>query len=242
MTRKIQTAALIFDIDGTLWDVRELVARAWSKAASEYAGKAVHIEAGQLTALLGKPMPEIFKQLFPGQTEEAYQKIAEVCEQQQAKAMETEGGRLYPGVAETLPCLAETYPLYIVSNCQCGYIEAFLRLSGLSPFFKDWLCFGDTGLSKGQTMLRLMEKSGLQNIEGPTYKNNFNAAYNWNTELPAEGTCFPAVYLGDILGDALACKEAGIPFIWASYGFGEVGPDDYIEKIGQFSELSKILF
>lgn len=242
MTRKIQTAALIFDIDGTLWDVRELVARAWSKAASEYAGKAVHIEAGQLTALLGKPMPEIFKQLFPGQTEEAYQKIAEVCEQQQAKAMETEGGRLYPGVAETLPCLAETYPLYIVSNCQCGYIEAFLRLSGLSPFFKDWLCFGDTGLSKGQTMLKLMEKAGLRESGSSFRKNNLNMAQVQNPAQSAESACFPAVYLGDILGDALASREAGIPFIWASYGFGKVGPDDYIEKIGQFSELPKILF
>ena len=32
------------------------------------------------------------------------------------------------------------------------------------------------------------------------------------------------VYVGDTLGDSRACTEAGIPFIFAAYGFGEV-PD-----------------
>lgn len=223
MVQKLQTSALIFDIDGTLWDIRALIARVWSDAMSEYMNRPVRIDVEQLTPLLGKPMPEIFRGLFPGQTEAAYREIAASCEQKQAEAMKTEGGRLYPGVAETLPLLAERYPLYIVSNCQCGYIEDFLRLSGLSSFFRDWLCFGDTGTSKGQTILTLMKKAGLHKNSSPVCENDLNA--------------YPAVYLGDIMGDALACREAGIPFIWASYGFGSVDRSYYTEKIGQFSEL-----
>ena len=30
------------------------------------------------------------------------------------------------------------------------------------------------------------------------------------------------VYVGDTLGDYRACQKAGVPFIFAAYGFGEV--------------------
>ena len=39
------------------------------------------------------------------------------------------------------------------------------------------------------------------------------------------------VYVGDTQGDANACREAGIPFILADYGFGNVpDPDARIQK------------
>ena len=37
------------------------------------------------------------------------------------------------------------------------------------------------------------------------------------------------VYIGDTQGDYEATLEAGIPFIWASYGFGT--PEGYAAKI-----------
>jgi hypothetical protein len=45
------------------------------------------------------------------------------------------GGLLYPGVREGLAQLKEKYPLFIVSNCQSGYIETFiLGRSGTGQF------------------------------------------------------------------------------------------------------------
>ena len=35
------------------------------------------------------------------------------------------------------------------------------------------------------------------------------------------------IYVGDTMGDYLSCKKAGIPFVFASYGFGEVSDPDY---------------
>ena len=69
------------------------------------------------------------------------------------------------------------------------------------------MCFGDTGTSKGQTILRLMKE---QNITS-------------------------AAYVGDTQGDYEASVEAGIPFIWATYGFGE--PERYDAKIDTFPQL-----
>ena len=37
------------------------------------------------------------------------------------------GGTLYPGLEDTLKELKKNYRLFIVSNCQSGYIEAFLH-------------------------------------------------------------------------------------------------------------------
>ena len=99
--------------------------------------------------------------------------------------------------------LSKKLPLFIVSNCQCGYIEQFLRKNHFESYITDHLCFGQTGTSKGQTILRLMKENNLKN----------------------------PVYVGDTQGDANACREAGIPFILADYGFGNVpDPDARIQK------------
>ena len=112
---------------------------------------------------------------------------------------------------DTLKELALEYPLFIVSNCQCGYIEVMMKGAGMEPYIKDFLCFGQTQTSKDQTILKLMEKNNLTN----------------------------PVYVGDTQGDADSCKKAGVPFIFAEYGLGDV-KEDY-PTIHSFSELKNIL-
>jgi phosphoglycolate phosphatase len=47
------------------------------------------------------------------------------------------------------------------------------------------------------------------------------------------------VYIGDTQGDLEAAEKAGIPFIFAAYGFGE--PERWAAKIEHFSQLEEIL-
>ena len=48
------------------------------------------------------------------------------------------------------------------------------------------------------------------------------------------------VYVGDTQGDCNAAKLANIPFVFASYGFGEVDGYDYmIEEISDIVNLLK---
>ena len=49
-----------------------------------------------------------------------------------------------------------------------------------------------------------------------------------------------AVYVGDTQGDADACKKAGVPMIYAAYGFGDV-KGDYV-TIHSFDELLRLNF
>ena len=119
---------------------------------------------------------------------------------------------IYNGVPETIKALSKKYPLYIVSNCQDGYIEAFLKNSGLGGYFKDFTCPAYTGRLKGENIRIIMERNGLDE----------------------------AVYVGDTQGDANACKEAEEPMIFASYGFGEV--EGEYPSIQAFTELQNIDF
>lgn len=113
----------------------------------------------------------------------------------------------YPGVKETLIRLAESHRLFIVSNSQRGYPELCIRKLGLGSCITAHLCFGDTGTSKGKTIRTLMQQHNIRSC----------------------------AYIGDTQGDYEATLEAGIPFIWASYGFGT--PAGYGAKIDRISDL-----
>ena len=117
------------------------------------------------------------------------------------------GGVLYPDLEDTFKELKKTYELYIVSNCQKGYIEAFLDHYHFWDYFSDIECYGNNLLQKGDNIRLLADRNHLEE----------------------------AVYVGDIQGDYDASRKAGVGFIHAAYGFGIVPEAQY--KIQSFSEL-----
>ena len=76
------------------------------------------------------------------------------------RALEETGGTLFPGVNELVPRLAATLPLFIVSNCQAGYIEVFLKTSGLGALFVNFECWGNTGRNKAENRVRSSRETG----------------------------------------------------------------------------------
>lgn len=201
---------VIFDVDGTLWDSTEQVAQVWTKAVQEYTKLDIQVSADNLKGLFGKTMEEIAKALFPSLSSKEQKQIMDACYEYENDYLETHPGVLYEGVIDTFHRLSKKLNLYIVSNCQCGYIELFLKAAGLEDCVKDHLCFGETSVSKGQTIRLLMERNHLENV----------------------------VYVGDTQGDADACREAEIPFILAEYGFGNVPDAQWrIQKITELCEM-----
>lgn len=198
---------IIFDVDGTLWDSTESVTESWNLAIKEGSELNQTLEVESLKGLFGKTMEEIYLALFPDLDEKERKRLGDLCFEYENNYLAQHPGILYEGVVETLEALSQKTKLYIVSNCQCGYIEVLLSSCHLESYFQDTLCYGQTGTSKGQTIRTLMERNSLKDV----------------------------VYIGDTQGDANACKEAGIPFIFASYGFGSV-PDAEV-KIEQITQL-----
>lgn len=203
--------SIIFDVDGTLWDSTKSVAESWNKAIREHSSLNLTLEPVSLSRVFGKTMTEIADALFPDLSVKERMELLDVCFDEENRYLKDHPGILYPDVVRTIKELSLSCPLYIVSNCQCGYIEVMLRTTGLGPYIRDHLCFGETQVPKGETIRMLIERNNLQS----------------------------PVYVGDTQGDADSCKTAGIPFIFAEYGFGDV--PDARTRIHTFSDLTKLL-
>ncbi|MDT8715954.1 HAD family hydrolase [Clostridium sp. 19966] len=202
--------SIIFDLDGTLWDSTEVVLKAWDKVLSKTKEVRSPITKEQMHSVMGLQLPQIAEKLFPYLDKAAGLKILKNCCSIECEFIREEGGVLYRNLEETLQKLSEKYELFIVSNCQCGYIEAFLEYHQLGKYFKGTECAGNTGLLKGENIKRVIDKYKLK----------------------------ASIYVGDTQGDCDAAKLADIPFVYASYGFGEVASHDYIIK--EAEELAKI--
>ncbi|WP_099469524.1 HAD family hydrolase [Konateibacter massiliensis] len=199
--------AIIFDVDGTLWDSTEAVAKSWNLAIEENTDLDMRVNAEQLKGLFGKPLDDIADILFPMLVEADRRILQRHLYEYEHDMIEKEECYFYEGVKSVIPALSEKYKLFIVSNCQSGYIEAFLKVSGLGAYITDFTCPGETNLLKGDNLKLIMQRNHLNS----------------------------AIYVGDTQGDAEACKIAGIPIIYASYGFGSVQSPDYV--IAGFSDL-----
>jgi len=200
-------AALVFDLDGTLWDTTEVVARAWSAALNEAGLQGPPMTASDIASMMGLTHEQIGARLFGHLSPEHWEEFSRLCYRHEEDLIRREGGILYAGVRQGLIELARTHPLAIVSNCQKGYIELFLEWTGLRASFRDWECHGNTGLAKGENLSRLCQRQG------------------WRE----------ALYVGDTAGDEAAAAEAGCEFLFAAYGFGQASAG--VRRLESFAQL-----
>lgn len=209
---KIYTDGIIFDMDGTIWDNTPVFASSWERACKDM-GYDVKFTQDKLKGLFGKTMTDIADACIPDENADKRYETLKLCEEYEMKDLEeSTADTTYPGLADTLKKLSMRTKLYIVSNCQSGYIETFLERSKLSYLFTDFICYGDNGLGKAD------------NIKGLVAKNNINHP----------------VYIGDIQGDKDACDKAGVDFIWAAYGYGK-SVDGYVAKVEDIKELDNVI-
>ena len=205
--------AIIFDLDGTLWDAAETIAPAWN-GYLEGRGIDLRMTPDRCRSCCGKTLPEIAEFIFP-EAEPAWREaVIEGCCDAECVPLAQRGGRLYPDEKAVLTALREEYLLAVVSNCGLGYIEAFFSGNRTGAFFDDYENAARTGLSKGENIRLVMERNGVER----------------------------AVYVGDTTGDRAAARLAGIPFIHAAYGYGQVPePDAAIQSLRELPEAVKKL-
>ena len=200
--------SLIFDIDGTLWDSRALVAEGYNIQLRKEGLEHLYVTAEDLKPLFGKVMTDIADVLLASIPVENRYDLMDRCMRTENDYLYENECRIgYPKVKETLEELAKKHRLFIVSNSQCGYPQLCIDKMGLGDCIQSHLCFGDTGTSKGQTILKLMRDHNITSC----------------------------IYIGDTQGDLEACREAGIPFIFCSYGLGQA--ESWDGKIDSFADL-----
>ena len=204
--------AIIFDLDGTLWNSTGCACDIWNRVLEKYNDISLRMTKEKAEKLMGKTMEEIGEYLFPELSAEARNRILDEFGDEEVEYLKENGAVLYEGLEETLNILIQKYKLYIVSNCQDGYVNAFLQAHKLETYFVDIEMSGHTGLDKGNNIKLIMKRNAIKS----------------------------AVYVGDTEGDEKSAHFAGIPFIYAKYGFGEaILPDAIITDIRELPECIK---
>lgn len=185
--------AVLFDLDGTLWDACDTLVDAWNHTLhTKFADLGCTLTLTDLQGVMGKTLDEIARLFFPDQPIERARLIVETVCEDEVPVLAAQGGRLYEGIADLLRALHGMYRVGIVSNCQCGYIEAFLAAHGLEEWVDGFLCEGMTHRSKGENIRELAQRLGTDKT----------------------------VYVGDTASDETAARAAGVLFVHAAYGFG----------------------
>ena len=202
---------IIFDMDGTLWDSSEGVAKSWTEIVNKEYDKDRVITAEDIQGVMGRTMDKIADALFAELFKEDRMSLLRKCCDYENEYLKEHGGILFPQLEETFKALLENYDLFIVSNCQAGYIEAFLDHYGFWHYFKDIECYGNNDLPKHENIKKIVERNGLEK----------------------------AVYVGDIQGDYDSTMIAGLPFIHAAYGFGTINQET--AKVDSFAGLIKVV-
>jgi len=186
----MQNDALIFDLDGTLWNACAASAKGWNVGFAKL-GINKKVTTEQIESIAGNPFDKCIEILFPG-LEKQYPQLFDVLEENEIEVLKSEGGTIYEGVIEGLNDLSKKYKIFIVSNCQEWYLKLFLKFSGIEKLLTGYDCYGMSGISKGEMLKRIQRKFSLKN----------------------------PVYIGDTASDESSAKSAEMEFVHVFYGFG----------------------
>lgn len=204
--------SIIFDLDGTLWNAGEAILDIWNNViADKYPHINRIITLEELNSIMGLTLEDIANNIFSKVDKPLRMEILKCCCSAECEYLRIKGGILYPNIENVLKKLKKQYKLFIVSNCQCGYVEAFMEAHNLQEYFTDFENNERTGLAKGKNIKLIIERNNLKN----------------------------PIYVGDTIGDYDATKECNIPFVYAKYGFGRV--KDAEHEIASFEQLINVI-
>lgn len=201
--------SIIFDMDGTLWDAVDSYCEVWDQTFRDICRPDLRATRQQLIGCMGMPIYDIYDRIV---TDTAIDRtdFLKRLDRNEEQLMPRLGGRLYPGVKETLHGLAQRCRLFMVSNCGAKGVKNFLKFTGLEPYMTDTLTFGQTHQGKEGNIRLLIQRHGLRN----------------------------PVYVGDTESDCRAAHGAGAVFVHAAYGFGTAADAEMsIAEIGQLPQV-----
>ena len=201
--------SILFDMDGTLWDAVDSYCAVWNDAIDRCCPEVPHVEYSELAAMMGKPLEVIYAR-FIGDRYPLDKFMTELLASEKV-LMPKLGGALYPHVAATIEKLSKKHRLFMVSNCTPEGLPNFLAFTGLKPYFTDSVSYGQTGHEKDVNIAMLVDKYSL---ESP-------------------------LYVGDTEGDCVSSHKAGVPFAWATYGFGR-GVENQDYTLNSIADLLEI--
>jgi phosphoglycolate phosphatase len=179
-------------MDGTMWNATESYAKIWNETCASF-GIDAFFSGADLEPLMGMSIENIMERLLGEHMAVDKADFLKVLGENEDAMMPKLGGILYPGVKESLDRLHDNYRLFMLSNCSSRGLLNFVNYTGTAHFFEGLLTQGERPVEKCENLRFMAQKYSLKS---------------------------PA-YVGDTQADCEQAHEAGMPFVFASWGFGE---------------------
>lgn len=193
---KTAKKAVLFDLDGTLWDSSRAFLPAWNEVLAAHSDVRGPVTLEEIGSYMGLTPEVMAGRMFPTLASDEALRLLYLCFDAEEKILREKGAILYEGVEALLSALHNDYFVAIVSNSQDGYVQAFLDYYGFWQYVDDIEMAGRTGKPKWDNITLVLERAGIDRRD--------------------------ALYIGDTQGDLDAADKAGVRFIFADYGFGKV--------------------
>jgi phosphoglycolate phosphatase len=182
--------AIIFDLDGTLWNANQSCTDAWNTFLEEN-NYPERISVKSMDDITGTPMDYAIDVLLPGKRND-HGDIKNILSAYEQIVVGKNGGDIYPDVLNGINELSLYFKIFIVSNCEEWYLHKFIEFSGLGPLLTGYDCHGSSGVEKYLMIEELKNKHELKKV----------------------------VYIGDTVHDRKAAELSHSDFVQMTYGLG----------------------
>lgn len=184
--------AIIFDLDGTLWDTKNQTYLSFNNVLKMHGYDEVTKE--KVSDNFGNSREQSINHFFSTLPYEVADRLLEEIDNNIIDNLKNSSNYIYKGVTESLNLLSKKYNLYIVSNCaHKSYIESFLKAGNYYNYFKDYIAASSIPISKSEAIEKIINDNNIEQ----------------------------AIYVGDTEKDKDAAESINIPFIQCLYGFGK---------------------
>lgn len=160
--------AMIFDMDGTLFQTESLLIPAYHATFEEMRSEGTFTDETPdeeiMIGCLGMLLPEIWRRVLPDADERVRQRADELFVKYALEYLEKGCGELYPEVADTLARLqASGIRLFVASNGLKDYVRGVARAKGIAPLFEELYSAGEhLTASKVDLVRLLLERHSLR--------------------------------------------------------------------------------
>jgi phosphoglycolate phosphatase len=133
--------ALIFDLDGTLFQSETMIIPAYERALERLRAEGLFVgetpDHTIILASLGMILKEIWSRVLPNSTEQARSRMDALFLEEQLTLLQQGRGKLYPDVKQTLHTLHHSgYRLFIASNGLEVYVKKVAQQMGIASYFE----------------------------------------------------------------------------------------------------------
>ena len=212
------TEAIIFDMDGTLFQTNRILEPALDATFDVLREIQLWVGETPITKyreIMGVPLPVVWETLCPNHSEDVREKSNELFQKKLIEMIGLRKGDLYSNVIETLQSLSFKYPLYIASNGEREYLQAITDTYELNETFQE--IYSIQSIASGN-------KSEL--VKSVVDENGITKAW----------------VVGDRLSDIKAAKENGLISIGVNFDFAQQDELEHADiVINDFKELINLI-